>query len=427
MNVLLIGSGGRECAMAWKLAQSPLLNQLFIAPGNPGTASYGTNLPISVTDFKQLGQACIDKNITLVVVGSELPLVEGIKDYFDANTSLAHISVIGPDKKGAILEGSKDFSKQFMAKYGIPTAQYATFNQNTLNEGIEYLKNKAKAPYVLKADGLAAGKGVIITEDLTVAIDTLKDMIAHLKFGEASAKVVIEEFLSGIEVSVFVLTDGRNYKILPEAKDYKRIFENDKGPNTGGMGAVSPVPFAKAAFMQKVEEKIIKPTILGLQKEGIDYRGFIFFGLIKVGSEPMVIEYNCRMGDPETEVVMPRIKSDLLALLSKVKNQELDTIDIEFENHTATTVMCVAGGYPDEYKKGDVITGWDSLQDVLVFHAGTAKQASGEIVTNGGRVVALTGIGKDIQEALSKSNAAAQTLNWNGKFFRKDIGLDLIE
>lgn len=424
MNVLIIGSGGRENAFAWKIAQSPLLSKLFIAPGNPGTANFGTNLSIGVTDFENLAKACIENNISLVVVGPEVPLVAGIKNYFNGKPELKHISIIGPDEKGAILEGSKDFSKEFMFKYGIPTAKYATFNAENVKEGLAYLETKVKAPYVLKADGLAAGKGVIITSDLDEAKATLQEMITNLKFGEASAKVVIEEFLSGIEVSVFVLTDGKNYVLLPEAKDYKRIFENDLGPNTGGMGAVSPVPFANATFMQKVESKIIKPTIEGLIKEKIDYRGFIFFGLINVENEPFVIEYNCRMGDPETEVVLPRIKSDLLDILSKVESQNLDKVQIEFENYTATTVMCVAGGYPDEYKKGDVISNLDKLKNVLPFHAGTQFK-DGNIVTNGGRVIALTGIGNSIDEALKNSNTAAATIDWNGKFYRKDIGFDL--
>jgi phosphoribosylamine--glycine ligase len=424
MNALIIGSGGRESAFAWKIAQSKLLTQLFIAPGNPGTEKYGKNVPIAVDDFPKIAEFSIQNNIELILVGPEVPLVKGMKDYFQSKAELKKISIIGPDSKGAILEGSKDFSKDFMKKYNIPTAAYATFNKNNLADGLKYLENQ-KAPYVLKADGLAAGKGVIITENLDEAKQTLQEMIDELKFGEASSKVVIEQFLKGIEVSVFVLTDGKNYKILPEAKDYKRIGEGDKGPNTGGMGAVSPVRFATPDFMKKVETKIIKPTIEGLQKEGIDYRGFIFFGLINVENQPWVIEYNCRMGDPETEVVMPRIKSDFLELLSKVEKQELNKTDIEFEKHYATTVMCVAGGYPDEYEKGDVIIGLDNLTNVLPLHAGTKQNDKGQIVTNGGRVIALTGIGDTQAEALEKSNQAAKMISWKDKYYRRDIGFDL--
>ncbi|MDX2190697.1 MAG: phosphoribosylamine--glycine ligase [Bacteroidota bacterium] len=425
MNVLIIGSGGRESAFGWKISQSKLLSQLFIAPGNPGTKAYGTNVPISITDFEALGKFCIQNFIEIVVVGPELPLVEGIYDYFENNSSLRQISVIGPSKLGAQLEGSKDFSKAFMIKYGIPTASYETFTEDNLKEGIEYL-TKLKPPYVLKADGLAAGKGVIITEKLEEAQSVLNQMIVNKSFGEASAKVVIEEYLNGIEVSVFVLTDGKNYLILPEAKDYKRIGEGDTGPNTGGMGAVSPVYFADEKFMQKVENEIIKPTIEGLKKENINYKGFIFIGLMNVKGNPKVIEYNCRMGDPETEVVLPRIKSDLLEILSKVKNQLLNNCRLEVEKHVATTVMCVAGGYPDEYKKGDVISGIDKVKDAILFHAGTSENAENKVVTNGGRVMALTGIGSTIEEALKKSIAAANTIQWRDKYFRKDIGKDLM-
>lgn len=424
MNVLLIGSGGRESAMAWKLSQSKLLKKLYIAPGNPGVEAHGEVVNIGVEEFEKLSAFALEKKIDMLIVGPEVPLVKGIKDFFKSNLATKHIAVIGPDSKGAVLEGSKDFSKAFMQKYGIPTAKYATFTKETLNEGLQYLATN-QGPYVLKADGLAAGKGVIITDNLAEAQATLKEMIANLKFGEASAKVVIEEFLSGIEVSVFVLSDGLNYLILPEAKDYKRIGEGDTGPNTGGMGAVSPVPFADAAFMKKVEERIIVPTVKGLRAEGIDYKGFIFFGLINVKNEPMVIEYNCRMGDPETEVVMPRIKSDLLELLTKVETEQLNTVKIEFETHAATTVMCVAGGYPDEYAKGKVISKLNELKDVMAFHAGTKRNEKGEIVTNGGRVIALTATGKDRNEALAKSKLAAQTIAWEGKYFRSDIGFDL--
>ncbi|MFN0049274.1 MAG: phosphoribosylamine--glycine ligase [Cytophagales bacterium] len=424
MNVLIVGTGGRESAIAWKISQSKLLTKLFIAPGNPGTEAFGENVNIAVDNFPKLAAFALENKIELIVVGPEVPLVLGIKDFFNSNAETKHISIIGPDRKGAQLEGSKDFSKDFMKKYGIPTAAYATFTKDNLQEGLKYLETQTP-PFVLKADGLAAGKGVIITSDLAEAQATLTEMISNLKFGEASAKVVIEAFLSGIEVSVFALTDGKNYIILPEAKDYKRIGEGDTGPNTGGMGAVSPVPFADKVFMQKVEEKIIKPTIEGLQKENIDYRGFIFFGLINVANEPWVIEYNCRMGDPETEVVMPRIKSDFLEILSKVASQELNKVQIEFEDHAATTVMCVAGGYPDEYSKGDVITGFENLEDVLPFHAGTKKNEKGEIVTNGGRVIAMTALGKTKEEALAKSKKAAETIAWKDKYFRSDIGFDL--
>lgn len=425
MNILLLGSGGRENAMAWKLAQSPLLKKLFIAPGNPGMKPYGDLVPIAVDDFERIGQFCIENNIEILVVGPEVPLVKGIHDYFLANEKLKQISVIGPDSKGAILEGSKDFSKQFMQKYGIPTAAYRTFDANNLEEGIAYLE-KSKAPYVLKADGLAAGKGVIITSNLSEAKSTLAEMISDLKFGDASAKVVVEQFLKGLEVSVFVLSDGINYVLLPEAKDYKRIGLGDTGPNTGGMGAISPVPFVDAIFMEKVKNRIIKPTIEGLSNENILYKGFIFFGLIEVENEPYVIEYNCRMGDPETEVVMPRIKSDFVEILAKVQTQKLNEVKIEFQDFAAATIMLVAGGYPDEYKKGDVISGLEKIQDVLCFHAGTKMDQNDNLVTNGGRVMALTGTGKSIKEALSKSKNAANTIQWHDKFFRSDIGFEFI-
>lgn len=426
MNVLIIGSGGRESCFAWKLAQSPLLKQLFIAPGNPGMLEYGILVEIAIDDFEKLGAFCIEKNINLVVVGPEVPLVKGIVDYFKSHLNLSQISIIGPDKKGAILEGSKDFSKKFMQKYNIPTAAYQTFDTFSLAKGIKYLENTS-APYVLKADGLAAGKGVIITSDLEVAKQTLSEMISDLKFGDASEKVVIEQFLTGIELSVFVLCDGKNYIILPEAKDYKRIGEADSGLNTGGMGAISPVPFANEAFMKKVEDKIIKPTINGLINENIDYKGFIFFGLINVNNEPWVIEYNCRMGDPETEAVLPRIKSDLLEILTKVEAQKLNTVSIEFENFAATTVMLVAGGYPNEFEKGDVISGLENVKNALCFHAGTKNNSQKELVTNGGRVMAVTGLGTTLKEALSVSNSAAETIFWKNKNYRKDIGFEFVE
>lgn len=425
MNILLIGSGGRENAIAWKLSQSPLLTQLFIAPGNPGMKPYGNLVDIAGDDFDAIGDFCLQKNIKIVIVGPELPLVMGIHDYFLANQKLKSISVIGPDAKGARLEGSKDFSKKFMQKYNIPTADYQTFDIQTLSNGLEFLEQKSP-PFVLKADGLAAGKGVIITADLAEAQSTLKAMISDLKFGDASAKVVVEQFLKGIEVSVFVLTDGINYVLFPEAKDYKRIGEGDTGPNTGGMGAVSPVPFADQVFMQKVKNRIIQPTIDGLQKENIQYKGFIFFGLIAVENEPFVIEYNCRMGDPETEVVMPRIKSDLVEMLSKVQNQELNKYEIEFQPFAATTIMLVAGGYPDEYKKGDLISGIENAEEIYCFHSGTKLDEKNMLITHGGRVLAITAIGKNIKEALSKSKVAANSIQFREKYFRKDIGYEFI-
>jgi phosphoribosylamine---glycine ligase len=425
MNILILGSGGREHAFAWKLTQSPKLKALYIAPGNAGTAAYGTNIPVSVTDFEAIKKIAIDKAIDMVVVGPEDPLVKGIHDYFLADTTLKHIPVIGPQKDGAQLEGSKDFSKRFMQRHHIPTARYETFTAATLQQGLEFLTTLA-APYVLKADGLAAGKGVVIPDNLQDARQELTDMLTHAKFGEASTKVVIEEFLKGIELSVFVLTDGNSYKILPAAKDYKRIGDGDTGLNTGGMGAISPVPFADDNFIKKVEERVVLPTINGLKQEGINYKGFIFIGLMNCDGEPFVIEYNCRMGDPETEVVVPRIKSDLLELLEAVGSQTLHTQSFETDDRIATTVMLVSGGYPEEYEKGKVVTGLDKVKDSIAFHAGTT-QAGEQVLTNGGRVIAVTSFGHSIEEAANKSFAAAAAIQYDKKYFRSDVGKDLLK
>jgi phosphoribosylamine---glycine ligase len=423
MNVLILGSGGREHAFAWKIAKSEKLKNLFIAPGNAGTAEVGTNVNIGVNDFEAIKNFVLENGINMVVVGPEDPLVNGIHDYFLADEQLKNIPVIGPKKDGAELEGSKEFSKKFMQKHGVPTARYQSFTKSNLEEGYAFLET-LEPPYVLKADGLAAGKGVLILNDLQEAKVELKNMVAEAKFGTASATVVIEEFLHGIELSVFVLTDGNSYKILPSAKDYKRIGEGDTGLNTGGMGAISPVPFATNDYLKKVEELVVKPTIAGLKADGIDYRGFIFIGLMNHNGNPSVVEYNVRMGDPETEVVIPRIKSDLLDLFIGVGNQTLHEKTFEVDERTATTVMLVSGGYPEDYEKGKVMTGFDAVENSIAFHAGT-KQDGEHIVTSGGRVLALTSFGTDIKDALSKSFANAKKIDFDKKYYRTDIGFDL--
>ena len=424
MNVLILGSGGREHAFAWKISQSKLLQNLYIAPGNAGTANCGINVAISLTDFEAIKNLVWEKDINLVLVGPEDPLVNGIHDFFLQDDILKDIPVIGPKKDGAQLEGSKDFSKAFMKKHGIPTARYGTFTKESLQDGFNFL-DSLQAPFVLKADGLAAGKGVLIIQDIHEAKDELTNILINSKFGSAGNKVVIEEFLFGIELSVFVLTDGKSYKILPAAKDYKRIGEGDTGLNTGGMGAVSPVPFADEKFIKKVEDKIIIPTINGLIKDGIDYSGFIFIGLMNCNGEPSVIEYNCRMGDPETEVVIPRIKSDLLDLLNGVASKNLNTKHYETINEIATTVVLVSGGYPGEYKKDKLIQGIDNNKDSLIFHSGT-KLVNDKVYTNGGRVFAVTSFGNTIKDAVNKSFDCANKINYEGKYFRSDIGQDLI-
>ena len=424
MKVLLLGSGGREHAFAWKIAQSSTLDELFIAPGNAGTRAHGTNVAIDTTDFEAVKAFVLEKKINMVVVGPEDLLVLGIHDFFLADPELKNIPVIGPNKEGAQLEGSKDFSKKFMMRHNIPTAKYATFTKDTLEEGYAFLES-LKPPFVLKADGLCAGKGVLILDNLKEAKSELKNMLADAKFGEASSRVVIEQFLKGIELSVFVITDGDSFKILPEAKDYKRIGEGDKGLNTGGMGAISPVPFADDTFKEKIKNQIIIPTVKGLKSEGINYKGFIFFGLISVKGEPYVIEYNCRMGDPETEVVIPRLKSDILDLFEGVASGTLSERDVLFDDRSACTVMMVSGGYPESFEKGKQIYGLNAVTDSIVFHAGTSSDGPA-VMSNGGRVLSITSYGKDLYVALRRSYETAEKIEFEKAYYRKDIGFDVL-
>lgn len=425
MNILVLGSGGREHALSWKIAQSDSCQKLFIAPGNAGSSQVGENVDIKVTDFEAIGTFVKERQVSLVVVGPEDPLVKGIRDYFEADADLKQVLMVGPGAAGAQLEGSKDFSKQFMNKHGIPTARSRTFTAENLEEGLNYVSSHP-VPVVLKADGLAAGKGVIISETNEHARETLREMLVDAKFGDASSRVVVEQFLDGIELSVFVLSDGENYKVLPEAKDYKRIGEQDTGLNTGGMGAVSPVPFADADFLGKVDERVIKPTIQGLKTDGIDYKGFIFIGLMNMAGDPYVIEYNVRMGDPETQVVIPRIKSDVLELLVAAGNGTLDQVDYELDEQAATTVVMVAGGYPGSYVKGATISGIDNVDEAMVFHAGTKNTDSGEVVTNGGRILAITGKGDSVAKALENSYNGIGKISWKDEYHRKDIGQDIL-
>ncbi len=423
MKILILGSGGREHTFAYKIAQSPLTSKLFIAPGNAGTAQLGTNIEISVTDFEAIKDIVLQEQIEMIVVGPEDPLVRGIYDFFKSDEVLKDIIVIGPSKEGAQLEGSKEYAKEFMERHQIPTAAYQSFTSDTVEDGKLFLES-LKAPYVLKADGLAAGKGVLILNDIEEAKTELENMLTKQKFGKASEKVVIEEFLDGIELSVFVVTDGKNYKILPTAKDYKRIGEGDTGLNTGGMGAISPVPFADKEFLNKIEERIVKPTVKGLQEENIPYKGFVFIGLIKVGNDPKVIEYNVRMGDPETEVVLPRIQTDLVNIFKHIDKETLEQITLEIDDRAATTVMTVSGGYPEAYEKGKVITGLETIEESIVFHAGT-KQDENAVITNGGRVIAITSLDEDYKKALKKSYQNIEKLHFDKMYYRKDLGFDL--
>ncbi len=426
MNILLLGAGGREHAIAWKLSQSARLKKLFIAPGNAGTKECGENVKLDPNDFDSIGTFCLQNDVAILVVGPEEPLVRGIHDYFLANASLSHIPVIGPKKDGAMLEGSKAFSKDFMQRHSIPTAAYKNFKEGEEKRVLEFL-DTLSPPFVLKADGLAAGKGVLILDSKEETLIEVKSMLSGKSFGASGRTIVIEEFLKGIEVSVFVITDGVSYKILPEAKDYKRIGEKDSGPNTGGMGAVSPVAFANAEFMKKVEKQVIAPTMNGLKKENIVYKGFLFFGLINVAGEPFVIEYNCRMGDPETEAVIPRIKTDLVDVFEALGKNKLSEINLEIDPRTVSTVMLVSGGYPDVYEKNIPITGFDKTENCLIFHAGTKEDEDGNILTNGGRVLAITSYGNTIAEAIENANENAERINFRKKYFRKDIGLDLMK